>query len=153
MEVGKLFQFLRNRSKRHPGQMTVEFVVMFPVAIALSLIAVNATLFFSDCAAFDRVFRSSVCTWAVSPAYGQDTSASCAKITSLLDAQFNAEYLDIEVNSTGSQNELVTFTGTLHFHPTLFGKGALRGAFGITFPDLVHTSSLSVDVYKPGVLL
>ena len=46
------------------GQMTIEFVVAFPAMIAVAFVAINAVLFFSDCASFDRVFRNAVCTYA-----------------------------------------------------------------------------------------
>ena len=42
------------------GQMTIEFVVAFPAMIAVAFVAINAVLFFSDCASFDRVFRNAV---------------------------------------------------------------------------------------------
>lgn len=59
------------KEARFSGQMTVEFVVAFPAMMAIALIAVNAVLFFSDCASFDRLFRNSVCAYAASPAYEQ----------------------------------------------------------------------------------
>ena len=37
-----------------PGQMTIEFVIAFPAMIAVAFVAINAVLFFSDCASFDR---------------------------------------------------------------------------------------------------
>lgn len=48
------------------GQMTIEFVVAFPAALIIGLIVINALLFFSECASFDRSFRSLVCTYAPS---------------------------------------------------------------------------------------
>ena len=39
------------------GQMTVELAVMIPVLVAIAVIAMNAMLFFSECAAFDRLAR------------------------------------------------------------------------------------------------
>lgn len=65
-----------------PGQMTIEFVVAFPAMIAVAFVAINAVLFFSDCASFDRVFRNAVCTYAASPAYEQGTGESCGLIQS-----------------------------------------------------------------------
>ena len=43
-----------------PGQMTVEFVVAFPAMLAIAFVAVNAILFFSDCAAFDRGYSATL---------------------------------------------------------------------------------------------
>ena len=48
---------LRGSPVWRAGQMTVEFVVAFPVLIAVAVVAVNACLFFSECAAFDMVAR------------------------------------------------------------------------------------------------
>lgn len=133
--------------------MTVEFVIAFPVALVVALVSVNAVLFFSDCASFDRLFRSTVCTYAASPAYEQDVSESCALVKSSLEDDFSRENLQFEVTSVGAGGGLVTFQGTLTFQPTLFGRGALSGAFGVGFPALSHQEQITVDVYKPGVLI
>lgn len=135
------------------GQMTVEFVAMFPVAMVIALVAVNALLFFSDCAAFDRAFRNAVCTYAGSPAYEQSTTESCALVKQALDQNFDVEHLDCEVSSEGVEGGLVTFRGVLLFAPTLFTAGALNGAFGVSFPPLEHVSSITVEMYKPGVVV
>lgn len=135
------------------GQMTVEFVALFPVAIVVALIAVNAVLFFSECASFDRVFRTSVCTYAASPSYGQGVDESCALIQAQLEEVFDADHLQVTVSSSGTSGSMVAFTGTLSFAPTLFGQGALTGIFGVSFPSLVHEERIAVDVYKPGVIL
>ncbi len=144
---------LRHGMSRLSGQMTVEFVAMFPVMIVIALIAVNATLFLSECSAFDRVFRNAVCTYAASPAYGQDAGQSCALVESALREQFSAENLTVQVSSSGTEGGIVTFNGKLSFEPTLFGMGALHGAFGVSFPALTHEGKFSVSAYKPGVVV
>ncbi len=138
---------------RLPGQMTVEFVAMFPVMLLIALIAVNATLFLSECAAFDRVFRNAVCTYAASPAYGQGADQSCALVEEALREQFDADNLSVQVSSSGSEGGIVAFAGRLSFEPTLFGMGALHGAFGVSFPALNHEEKISVSAYKPGVVI
>lgn len=135
------------------GQMTVEFVVVFPVLIVIALIGVNVTLFFSDCAAFDRVFRQAVCTYAVSPGYGQTLVQSEDHIEAALDPVMSGEHLEVEVSSSGASGGLVTFKGELNFHPTLFGKGSITSIFGVTFPPMTHHCELTVDTYKPGVVI
>ena len=140
-------------SKGNLGQMTIEFVIAFPVALIIALVAINTVLFFSECAAFDRSFRSLVCTYASSPAYEQDVGRSCAQVSEALHGEFDSEQVDIEVSSSGSSGGLVEFKGTLQFSPTLFGKGSLSGVFGVSFPSLTHQESIVVDVYKPGVFL
>ncbi|MEF2655324.1 MAG: hypothetical protein U0M72_02660 [Eggerthellaceae bacterium] len=139
--------------ERYSGQMTVEFVIAFPVALVVALVSVNAVLFFSDCASFDRLFRSAVCTYAASPAYEQDVSESCALVKSSIEDDFSRENLQFEVTSTGASGGLVTFNGALTFQPTLFGMGPLSGAFGVGFPSLSHQEQITVDVYKSGVLI
>lgn len=139
--------------KRSSGQMSVEFVIAFPVALVIALVSVNTVLFFSECASFDRLFRSAVCTYGASPAYEQDVSESCALIKGSLEGSFSRENLQIEVTSSGVGGGLVTFNGALMFQPTLFGMGPLSGAFGVGFPPLSHQEQITVDVYKPGVLI
>lgn len=140
-------------AKTSQGQMTVEFVVMFPVALVIALVAVNAILFFSECAVFDRVFKTSVTSLAVSPAYGQSIDQSCSEIQHALEETAASDYVDVSVSSSGVQGGLVVFQAELSFSPTLFGSGALTGVFGVSFPALLHTSQMTVEVYKPGVIL
>ncbi len=138
--------------KKAAGQMTVEFVVLFPAMLLVALTAVNAVLFLSDCAAFDRVFRNAVCTYAASPAYGQGIEQSSALVQAALEEEFDAENLSVSVSSSGAEGGIVSFSGKLSFEPTLFGQGRLSGAFGVSFPALSHESSMSVSAYKPGVV-
>ncbi|MFR7747263.1 MAG: hypothetical protein ACLU06_07565 [Eggerthellaceae bacterium] len=135
------------------GQMTVEFVIAFPVALIIALACVNAVLFFSECASFDRLFRQMVCIYAASPAYEQDTDNTCSLIGAALEDEINAEHIQCSVTSNGADGRIVSFAGTLKFQPTLFGMGPLTGAFGVSFPPLSHTAELSVDMYKSGVVL
>lgn len=135
------------------GQMTVEFVVMFPVALVIALVAVNATLFFSECAVFDRAFRSAVCTYAVSPAAGQSVGESCALVSAAVEEACAADNLSVSVETSGTEGSIVEFRGVLRFAPTLFGAGPLSGAFGVSFPELSHQEAISVCAYKPGVIV
>ena len=50
--------------RKTPGQMTIEFVVAFPAMIAVAFVAINAVLFFSDCASFDRVCGMHLCRFS-----------------------------------------------------------------------------------------
>ncbi len=135
------------------GQMTIELMAMLPAALVVALVAVNGALFFSECAAFDRTFRSAVNTFAVSPAAGQGVSESCALIQGAVGALHASDHVDVSVSSSGIEGGVVTFTGTLAFHPTLFGAGPLTGAFGVSFPALSHRAEISVAVYRPGVII
>lgn len=135
-----------------PGQMTVEFVVAFPAMLAIAFVAVNAILFFSDCAAFDRVFRNAVCAYAASPAYEQGTAESCALIEAQLSDSLSRENLSYQVSSSGVEGGTVTFSAQMRFLPTLFGKGSLSGVFGVSFPSLCHEERMVVSAYKPGLV-
>lgn len=143
---------MRLLTTKHAGQMTVEFVVLFPAMLVVGLLATNALLFLSECASFDRVFRNAVCTYATSPAYQQNVDQSTALIQGVLDTSFEQDYLDCSVTATGKSDGLYVFEGTASFHPTLFGSGPFSSLFGASFPTLDHSCSLAVDVYKPGVL-
>lgn len=137
---------------RISGQMTIEFVVAFPAMLAVAFVAVNAILFLSDCAAFDRVFRDSVCTYAASPAYEQGVSESCALIETSLCDSLSRENVSYRVSSSGVEGGTVTFSAQMRFSPTLFGKGSLTGAFGVSFPPLCHEEHMVVSAYKPGLV-
>ena len=149
IRIGSAFPLMRSQS----GQMTVEFAVAFPVLIVVTLITVNALLFLGECSAFDRVFRNAVCTYGASPSYEQSTENTCALIRAELEHAFDKEHLEVEVTSSGVSGSLVNYQGTLSFQPTLFSQGALTSVFGVSFPRLTHVAQLSVDAYKPGVLL
>ncbi len=134
------------------GQMTVEFVVAFPVILAVAVIAVNALLFFSECAAFDRIAREAVRVHATSPAYGQELEQSRAQVQAAIEESFDRPYVDVSVAVEGMSLGHVTFTATLEFHPTLFGMGLKSQVFGVSLPSLKHAASFAVDVYKPGIV-
>ena len=110
----------RNRPRHgEGGQMTVEFVVAFPVVVVVAVIAVNAMLFFSECAAFDRVARDAVRVHAASPAYGQGLEQSRASVQAAIEEALAQPYTDVRVAVEGASLGHVTFTATLEFHPTL----------------------------------
>ena len=135
------------------GQMTVELAVAFPVLIAVAVIAVNALLFLSECAAFDDAFREAVRVHATSPGYGEDLDDGVAAVQEALEASFDADYLAVSVTVEGTSAGYVTFTGTLSFTPTLFGKGTVDSVFGVQLPALSHSVRHTVDRYKPGAVV
>ncbi len=135
------------------GQMTVEFLVVLPIALIIGLIAVNALLFFSECAAFDRVARNAARTYAASPAYGQTTEQTLALIEASVKESFHKENLSTLVRASSSGFGHTRYEMTLLFSPTLFGLGMRSSVLGVALPQLEHTIALTVDSYKPGVLL
>ncbi len=142
---------MRMRDER--GQMTVELAAAFPVLIIVAVIAVNALAFFSECAAFDNVFRDAVRVHATSPAAGQGIEQSSALVQTALSAAFDAENEAVRVSAEAVSGGHTRFTGTLEYMPTLFGLGLRSTVFGIPLPPLTHAVSIAVDCYKPGVLL
>lgn len=135
------------------GQATVELAVAFPVALTVAVIAVNAMLFFSDCASFDRASREMVRIHAASPAYGQQIEQSKAKIEDGLGSLFSRANLSTRVSVESVDGGHVRFNTTLEYSPTLFGLGLRSSVMGISLPHLEHTEQFTVDCYKPGMLL
>lgn len=131
--------------------MSVELAVAFPVLIAIAVIATNAVLFFSECAAFDNAFREAVRVHATSPAYGQGTGDALSAVAADLEARFDGDFEESSVAVAGGAGGHLTFTGTLRLQPTLFGMGLRSSVFGVSLPPVTHTLSYTVDSYKPGV--
>lgn len=134
------------------GQATVELVVALPVFIVVAAIAVNALLFFSECASFDRVSTNLVRVHAAAPAYGQGPARTGALIEEGLRERFDAGYLDCSVTSSDAGFGLTAYRSTLTFNPTLFGLGLKREVLGVAMPCLRHTSTVVIEAYKPGVV-
>ena len=55
------------KARQRGGQMTVELATVLPVALAIMAIVCNGMVFFSECAAFDRVARNAVRLYATVP--------------------------------------------------------------------------------------
>ncbi len=144
-------KFASNHGER--GQMTIEFVVVFPVLLVIALISTNVVLLFSECAGFDREFRQEVARLAPSPAYGQTAQDIASQISGDLARSFSRDYLDVSVSAATSADGLATYEGVITFTPTLFGAGRLTGAFGVRFPQMQHHRKILVDQYRPGVLI
>ena len=140
-------------SKARAGQMTVEFAVAFPILIVVAVIAVNALLFFGQCAAFDRIAREAVRVHATSPAYGQTQDQTIALITEALEAELDAESATATVSASGGVSGQVTYTALLRFAPTLLGLGLKSSVFGVALPCLEHSVTMTVVAYRPGVIL
>lgn len=140
-------------SKRESGQSAVEIAIAFPIVIIVAVIAVNSMLFLSECAQFDRVVRQSIRVHATAPSYGETTAQISSRIQSSVQEAFEEPYLSISVGSEGSGFGFTTYTVTMEFTPTLFGLGMRSEVFGVALPKLRHSTALTVDTYRPGVLL
>ena len=148
---------IRQRPGRKPrdesGQMTVELAVAFPVVLVVAIIAVNALLFFSECAAFDRLACASVRVHVAAPGYGVSPGAACGQVQQELATSFDKPYLEVSVSSAATGFDYLQVSATLDFAPTLFGMGLRSEVFGVGLPHLMHTVSYVVDPYRPGVIV
>lgn len=143
----------RARCLSEHGQASVELMMALPVMIAVTVIMVNALLFFSDCAAFDRLAHQAVRVHAASPAYGQDAQRSRDLVQSELERSFARDNLEVSVAVESVSGGRLAFDATLEYSPTLFGMGLRTEVFGVRLPGLSHTASYVVDQYKPGVVI
>ena len=135
------------------GQMTVEMAVAMPVLIVVAVIAVNACTFFYQCAVFDRVAHEAVRVYATSPAYGEGSGQACASVEQAVRSQLDDQNLDVSVAYAKVGADFDEYRATLSFQPTLFGMGLRSEVFGVSMPQLEHTTSYIVDSYKPGVVV
>ena len=140
---------LVKRSKS--GQMTIEFMVVLPVLLMIAFIAYNALLFFSECAAFDRIFRQSVVTHASSP--HEYSTETLSQIEEVLHTNFEHDYLEWNLSHEPLTTQLVRYEAELIFIPTFFGNGAIDSVFEVSLPRLTHHVMIVVDPYNPGVFL
>lgn len=131
----------------------MELAVLLPVLLVVGLIVTNATLFLSECAAFDRLAPQAVRVHAASPGYGQDPAAGKAAVLAQLEEAFPEDNLSVSVAVEEVAGGLLSYEATLRFSPTLFGMGLRSEVFGVQLPQLVHTTACVVDRYKPGVLV
>lgn len=134
------------------GQMTVELMAVLPVAIIVAAIAVNALVFFGDCAEFDRLSRNAIRVYATSPTYGVQAAQSQASIANTIQSGFDGPFESASVTFEGMGGGLVRYVATLEYAPNFFGLGVRESVFGVQLPRLRHSTSLVVDTYKPGII-
>ena len=106
-----------------------------------------------ECAAFDQLARQAICAYAPSPDAGQGPAEVAALVESELEEALGTSNLAIEVTVQGRAGSYQRYCGRLSFAPTLFGLGLKDEVFGVSLPRLVHEVDLTVDAYRPGVLL
>ena len=163
--VKRMGGVLRKGSRRAPGrmncarmpgsgQMVVELAVVLPVVIVVALVAYNALRFSAACARFDRVALDCVISQGVSPP-GTDASSSSAALVegAIRAAMGDGEIFVISVSEqAGLLPHLTRFSCELSMRPwpsQLVIAGVRLGAPAL----LRHERSLTVDRYRPGVVL
>ncbi len=136
--------------KQRSGQMTVELAVVFPVAILLALIALNAQCYLSEAASFDRLARQCIRVYGASPDCGLSDAAIAGQMEAYLQQCFSKENLSCHVEVAKSTATLRNFKATLVYRPELFGLSMSREVFGVALPEVSHTTELTLDTYRPG---
>ncbi len=131
------------------GQMTVELCIVFPVVIIIAVIAVNALLFFGQCASFDRVARNAVRAIAASPSTKEASADLAARIEAMVEAELQLDAGAVECVALASGDGVDRFRITHSFAPTLFGMGLRTQIWGIPVPKLSHATELALDRYAP----
>lgn len=134
------------------GQMTVEFVVAFPVMIAVAVISVNAVLFISECAAFDRLAKQAICAYGTSFGYGEGSAQAAAYVQEDLSRNFDEDHLSTAVRLEKCPLGHERYVATLYFTPSLAGRPLTGSVFGVNLTPLEHSTCLTVDPYRPGAL-
>lgn len=99
---------------RSLGQMTMEFMAMFPLMIIVACIAVNAISFLSLCAGFDVQAKNAIRTYATSPGYGETGASAGPRIQSALDAEFSNDAVSVSVAASDGGAGMVRFLSLIH---------------------------------------
>ena len=133
------------------GQMTVELMAVLPVAIVIAAVAVNVLAFFGDCAEFDRISRNAVRVYATSPTYGVQAPQCQASVANAVRSQMDSAFEEVSVSAEHMGGGLTRYVATLEYAPNFFGLGVRDSVFGVQLPRLRHSTSLVVDMYKPGI--
>lgn len=144
---------IRNFFGLSEGQATVELAVMFPVILIIAVIALNALTFFSECSSFDRSFKQIVTCIGPNPGYGKDVSNIKALLETEMQRLFDKDFLDTEVSVENVSGGYQEFSGKLKMYPTLFGMGMRSEIFGVSLPSLNHEQKMTIEIYKPGVII
>ncbi len=135
------------------GQVTVELAVVLPAVIIVAVIVVNAMTFFAACAEFDRVGRNAVRLCAASSSHDVDLAQAAAGVESAVEDSMFLDGDEVEVSAYQGDSGFVRFELVLRFRPGLFGMGLRDEVLGVQLPALTHTVELTVDRYKPGMLV
>ncbi len=149
MQYPSIRKLIRNNVRDQSGQMSIEFVVAFPVMLIIALILCNACLCISECASFDRLSKDAIRTFGTSPTYEQRIGDCASDIQSHLSASFEKEYLSVDVQAEQCAANQVRYVAHLNFYPTLFGRSFSGNVFGVQITPISHESSLVVQPYQP----
>lgn len=137
---------LKGHLQDEHGQMTIELALLFPILIVIAVIAMNALLFFGECASFDRVARNAVRILVASPQSEAQPAALTAQVEAAVRQETGLD--DVKCTMNGSASGINTYSVSCSFAPTLFGMGLRSEIWGIPLPKLAHTTQLALDTYN-----
>lgn len=143
------WRLLKKKSYSEQGQMSIEFVIAFPVMIMIACIMFNACLFLSECASFDRLSKDAIRSKGTSPAYQASTDTCASEICDDLSHSFDASYEHVDVEVETCAYDQVRYTAKLSLHPTLFGQDFSGNIFDVSISPVCHESALVVCPYNP----
>lgn len=147
------------------AQAFVEAIVVFPVALVISLIAVNIYWYLDALASFERISLDAVLARACSPSASQNLVEADRDIQQLIsEAMKEHKRVSIEVSSSAPGSEQ---TGRYHFNLAI-GLREYRCSLRYEpWPRIIHiaqvegsapgfllrTKKIIVDPYRSGVVL
>lgn len=160
---------LRAMREEH-AQATVEMAVVAPVMLVVALIVYNVMVFASATARFDRVAPDIVLAHGVAPA-GDATGAlsmagSASNVEERLERAMDGYDVEVDVeaaeqaggdSATGGSllhmvGSLRTYRCTMRYVP--WPQGLVVAGVDMGAPlELTHTRSITVDPWRPGVVM
>lgn len=152
-------------SRGRRGQMTVELAVVLPVTLAVALVGYNLARFAALCATFDRVAPDAVIAHGVAPAGQQTSDTATGEVRAAIDQALASDACEVEVSASGPSVApggggisfpvsplLTTYTCTLRYHP--WPRVLTLAGVAVSTPlELTHQRTLTVDRYRPGVVV
>ena len=147
-----MFETEKNFRKKDKGQMTLEFMIVLPVMLAIAIISQNAMFYLSECASFDRSVKDIIRVHSSSPTYSEGSETITAKITDDINRIINQDYLECGISKEKTLS-FTKYTATLRYFPNIFGMGLKDSVLGVPMPTATHEVQFTIDQYKPGVLI
>ena len=135
------------------GQATVEMAVVFPLALALVVVAFNMVNYLGICASFDRVFPQQARIYAAAPQFGSNQGDAVEAIQGALASEYSGECSSVNVVVSSDSWGNSIFQATLEYEPSLFGLQFRSILFGAQLPTLKHRASFALNCYRPGVVV
>lgn len=150
--------------REEAAQATVEMAVVAPVLLVLALIVYNLMVFAAATARFDRIAPDVVIAHGVAPAGGSDVRAisdSAGFIAAEIGRAMEGYGVEVEVtcDAVSGEGDLLALAGvlrtyrcTMRYAPWPAGASIAGVSLGAP-PSLVHERSVTIDPWRPGVLV